>query len=351
MSAMFEEQLAAADKARAEALVFHADHLIAPTSVGGRRPGDTPARFNILSLPAWLEAAQAAGLHTIPAIPLTTVPVETLHHAMDHRPNDPVVAQAHADAAVWGDALRRDLHHLHFNSRSTIDGWSYRARTILRFEQCAPGNLKAALSEGGFSLGWDPAATQWDLVCDIWSERFFDTLSDLCTDTVRPYARPYVSAVQQKGVFEGKAGSWPVEFRVFVRQGRPVGVSAYYPQAPLGIEWLPMARRVLDEAARLCAWMDSVQLGFGNARLCGDVEPGSVDHGAAWIPDHWGPQDCTLDFLVAGTGPADATPLFLEAGPAAWQAAHPCCFQSQDWGAVDGVRLSLDGPTCPLAEG
>jgi hypothetical protein len=348
MTAMLEDQMAAADQARADALAFHADHLIAPTSVGGRRPGDAPARFNLLSLPAWLNVAQAAGLHTIPAIPLTTIPVETLHHAMDHRPNDPVVAAAHADAAAWGDALRRDLHHLHFNSLSTIDGWSYRARTILRFEQCAPGGMKAALSEGRSSLGWDPDAIRWDLVCDIWSSRFFDTLSDLCTDTVRPYARPYVPAAQQAAVFEGKAGSWPVEFRVFVRQGRAVGASAYYPQAALPDTWLPVARQAISEAQRLCDWMDSVQLGVGNARLCGDVGPGPHGHGAAWIPPHWGPQDFTLDFLVADTGTGTHSLMFLEAGPAAWTAAHPCCFQDQPWGTVDGIRLGLGQSTHPV---
>lgn len=347
MMADLEASIADSNARRAEARAFHRDHLLEPDAVSARRTGDAPARVNLLSLPAWLAVAQAAGVAAIPALPLATLPVSDFFDLMDHRDGVPELVAARARGKAWALDVAQALQAFS-GSAGTYGGWSYEQGTVLRFEQCAPGDLKAELSQGCVSMGWIPDAPTWDLAFDVWGERFATTLMDLGSDTVRPYARPYVAPLTQDSVFEGTPGSWPVEFRVFVENGRPVGVSAYYPQAPLGDSFLPLARKALVEARKICAWMDDVRLGVGNAALCGDVGPGPDGHAAPWVPAAWGPQSFTLDFLVARSQHGTGRVLFLEGGPAGWQAAHPCCFEDQPWGTLSGVRLALGGTTHPL---
>ena len=347
MVADLESSIAEAGARRAAALAFHAERLVDPAAIGGRRPGEAPARHNLLSLPAWLAVAQAAGVPAIPALPLATLPVDDFFDLMDHCPDVPNLAAAHARGQAWALDVACSLRAFS-DSPGTYGGWSYDQGTVLRFEQCAPGDLKAELSAGRRSLGWIPDAPRWDLAFDVWGERFMTTLMDLGTDTVRPYARPYVAPLAQDAVYEDTPGSWPVEFRVFVDNGRPVGVSAYYPQAPLEDSFLPLARTALAQARKICAWMDDVRLGVGNASLCGDTGPGPDGHAAPWVPDSWGPQSFTLDFLVTRAPHGADRVLFLEGGPAGWDAAHPCCFQDQPWGTLSGIRLALGGATHPL---
>lgn len=271
---------------------------------------------------------QGRRVTTIPARPLTPLDAQTYLAIFDH----PTPADEQAMDA-WVQATIAALGH----------------DEILRFEQCAPGDLKGDLSVGQDSRG-RAFDHQGRPMIDIWSERFYETFRALHADTLRPYARPYVAPKKVAGTWvshdgQEHTGEWPVEYRVFARGGRVIGASAYYPQVPLGPEWLDGARAAIAQAQQICAWMDTHHLGVGNGSLCGDIGAAPDETRSAWIPQLWGPQDFTLDFLLTDDG---IGPVFLEGGPGGWREAAPCCFESDAPGTLEGIKLALDGPTYPI---
>jgi len=338
-----EARIARAQKRHAQEYAWTQAHCIGHDAILARRPADAPARLNITSLPAWLAVAVGAGVHSIPARALPTLPAEDYRAIFDAP-----TPEMEARMGAWVQAVIAALG----------------PTDILRFEQKAPYDLKSDLSSGKPSRGLS-TDHKGHTTFDIWGEGFYDTFRALHTDTVRPYARPYVAPVLLDGGpyarpymapvlldgvwadYDGQehAGAWPVEFRVFVRGLRVVGVSAYYPQRPLDDTWLEPARQAAAQAQRMLDWMHAHHLGVGNGQLCADTGPDAGEARAEWIPEHWGPQDCTLDFLW----PADGSgPVFLEAGPGGWRQAAPCCFESDTPGTLEGVKLALNGPIHPL---
>ena len=141
-----------------------------------------------------------------------------------------------------------------------------------------------------------------------------------------------------------------MEFRVYVEAGRPVGISNYYPQVALDFPDIrPAMATALDLARKITHTLERLHLGVGNHALCPDARPGDPrTPGPDWMPESWGRQDYTLDFMLLDTGLV----VFLEGGPAGFDYAHPCCFLQEgrdlDTAYLHGVATSVIDPIRPL---
>ncbi len=311
------------------------ENLIAAPDIADRRASaeHNPMRFNLLSLPAWLAIAKHANVAHIPARPIASMQTADYLASMDN-----------SDLPAFGKFHGEVISNL-------------RADEMVRMEQVAPLEIKAQLSSGNdMSQGLIEYFDKSHWFLDLHEDRFYTTLKDLADPVVRAFARPIQSPRKITGEFREDAGEWPAEFRVFVENGEIVGISNYYPQVEMDADTFRSHIQItLALAGRMVACMNKLQLGVGNPRIATDLDPADPHYYAPknrpeWMPENWGHQDFTLDFMVKD----DNEVVFLEGGPAGMAAAHPCCFiqegraYSEDF--LHGVALSDTKPILPLAE-
>lgn len=245
----------------------------------------TGGRFIGTSLGAWLGHAQSAGLAAVPARLVALVPRETFLR---------IETPEAGDASLW-ESLKRDLASLQA-------GW------MARWDHCSSLELKGAMARGRL-----PDADEATSL-EPWDPRAYDLAHEFPGDDIAVWARPWVAARMVDG--------FPLEFRVFIKDGSVIGVASYYPQRPLPetAEMLSLAMECRRLAEQLVAHLDAL-----GAR--------------PWLPgfgDRFSDSavSATIDFLVAESGEV----LFLEAGPPFGAGAHPCAFLDQP---VNGVALAL----------
>lgn len=266
-----------------EALARSVARRVAHQDEVAAMPGFAP-----LSLSDWLALCEAAGVEAIPSTVFARVPM-ALVRAFD---TDPAFGDAMREAAVALEALKAA---------------DPEARLMTRWDGCADMWLKIAMNDSG---AWSPDFAQ---VPSIDDERAYEAHALFMPKPDVPmHARPWLDAVAVDGL--------PLEFRVYVVDGRVAGVSNYHYQRPLPAEpWvLAHAGRCLELAGRL---------------LVAQTRPVRVIRGTGEVADPavnaW-----TADFVVLpGRGP-----VFLEGGPSVPDGANPCCFRGR---AIEGVALAL----------
>jgi hypothetical protein len=287
---------------------FVRDRLSRPDQMSTAVSAGEPVLFNTLSLPGWLRIAELAGVPHIPAREILTVSTEAYFDLLDEKPSDAM------------DLIRQVPDLL-------------REGEVLRMEQVAPYAVKSARGRGRpLGNGLDP-----DGNFDLMDMRFIDTLMDLHEDQVRFLARPILPTRNLHGHWRGEDGSYPEEYRVIVDGGRLIGVTNYYPQTRMSPEaHAGQMRAAVEIAARLMGFMREH-----------DIAPFSP----AFREDPEGPS-FTLDLITR----EDGALLFLEGGPAAMRAAHPCCFLNEETGEIagtpplHGAAFAASGPCLSLRE-
>lgn len=227
--------------------------------------------MNVFSLGAWLTLCQSLDIATIPARSLGRILVEDIYRIQDHEPG--VSAETIAFLENYPTQLR--------------------PTTILRWDYCAPENIKYRISKGRHE--WTPLY-QLLVIDDI---RLCSVLDDCGRfDThITVWERPWVSALIDK--------SYPIEFRVFAQDGRIQGCSNYFPQ------------RDLEHSPEVLTW-------------CAEAMALSE----RFLPTV---RDFTADWMVTTDGLR-----FLEGGPPHHLdpfkgSAHPCCFAP---GHIEGIALA-----------
>ena len=238
--------------------------------------------FPAPSLMRWMEAAQLAGVPVVPAEVVGTVAIDA-------------VLQFEVPG---GEGVTEAMATLEKVNALVDEG------TMLRWDCCAGYGVKASLGEGSA-----PAVADKQLFPD--DPRAFDLLYDFPADTIALVKRPWVQAQAIDG--------FPVEFRVFVEDGRPVAVANYYLQRDLPDT--PALRQAAGQAVtHTQAILDVLK------------QQGLVPA----MPRQPNPQRAaaTLDFLVT----PENTVLFLEAGPGHFFGAHPCAFLAPDGRSVDELE-------------
>ena len=179
---------------------------------------------------------------------------------------------------------------------------------MVRYDCCGSSEIKYALAHGNYE----------------WHEDF----SYLMLDDPRAYAiieeypREVVPVWQRPWVKSKIVGKYPVEYRVFVRNGEIVGISNYYPQRPLPfvIEHIDTIRTytvmLINELKGVpFEWHTGIAFLMGRDKL--DLDK-----------IHF-----SADFLVDENDEV----LFLEGGPPHEMGAHECCFEE---GNINGLALS-----------
>lgn len=329
MRADMERQIEENRKRRAQELAWNQTNLLDAAGIQAHSMG--PARFNFLSLSAWLAVADRAGVPFIPATFLAALPIEDYTQSIDGCENEATFAFLKTANQLGADEM-------------------------VRFEQCGPGSLKGSLAQGdGVSAGTYAHHETGAPMLDIFDPRTYETLLSLGDTHLRAYRRPLIKTTNQRGAWQNRTwdgddaleGEWPVEFRVFIREGSVTGVSNYYPQMTLPDAFLPQAREAAQLATKMVTWMATHQLGVGNGEMCADTGPDEPEKRKPWVPEAWGSQDFTLDFLLTDTGSLT----FLEGGPGGFRAAHPCCFETGPMGRdhmLTGIKLGVDSSVHPL---
>ncbi|NDV52870.1 hypothetical protein [Salipiger sp. PrR003] len=306
-------------------------NLVRANAIQARKPGKEAVRFNLLSIESWLAVANLAGVPYIRAHMLDAFPSERFWEALDNEPEASAAFDTFHDRVV---SLLQDTE-------------------MLRMEHVTPAEVKSVMSQGQAMTQGLFEDIEGKRIFFLFEDRFLSTFRDTGEDMVRAYARPIETPRKIAGSFRGEEGSWPAEFRVFVENGKIVGISNYYVQVAMDPEeYAPLAKAAVDHAQRILNTMEEFRIGVGSYALCPDMpEDGAeLSDRPSWMPATWGHQDFTMDFMVL----ADGTVTFLEGGPAGMAAADPCCFFQEDREVgedfLHGVVFSQTGPVMPLAE-
>ena len=244
-----------------------------------------PGRFIGTSLTSWLDLVQSAGVPVVPAQEIASMPRDVLLRVEDQQPGD----QEH-----WSELA------------AALKGVP--AGHMARWELCSGLALKMAMAAA------EPPSHEVMTDLDAMDPRAFGIFYEFPADVVKVVSRPWVRA----GMCEG----YPVEFRVFVKNNKVLGVANYYPQRPLPLTYgnTALAHRCLVKAENI---VDKL-----------------VSRGAyPWMPSYerqFDPQkvSATLDFIATPDGGL----VFLEAGPPFGAGAHPCAFIDRE---ISGVALEL----------
>ena len=154
-------------------------------------------KFCPIALTDWLAGAQKAGIPHVPGTTVATFEREDLRNHEYHGPHQARLDKAFAEAAPHGNDS-----------------------TMMRWDCCASGNLKMALSDGKSAI---PASVRNGLPVDA---RLLSILENYPRTTLGAIVRPWVTdGLSSKG--------YPVEYRAYVTNGSLTGISSYYPQRPL----------------------------------------------------------------------------------------------------------------------
>ena len=247
--------------------------------------------FNIFALGDWLELCRDAQVPYLPAEKMATTDLEFLLR-WDEHPDDPEIT-AFFDTV---EAAKQPF-------------------TMLRWDACAPEFIKHRLSKG--QAEWNQEILDRFSIDD---PRAYDILYEYPDRDVSVWRRPWMPGEQWL--------SYPIEYRVFVHDGKVRGVSNYYPQRPLAADGEPHA-----------GVQDDVHTAIGYARKLAEALPTPVRFGPAakrFAPDS---RSFTVDFVRFNDGGL----AFLEGGPPFGAGAHPCCFPADPGEWSKAVAWSLGG--------
>ena len=336
-------------------------------------------RFDACDLRNWLVIAERAGVPAIPAINILTLTPAEYNAAcgsIEIPTESPRIARAlnKVRASVNSDYTEQEIADFTKAepSNETIDRAELGERLASAMDQvpegwmvrshvCGGDNLKTLGGCGGTQLslpqvrlgphleigpGWYRVGNR--RVVDTKDRRTMELYVRNDTVPIAYLARPWVVASRwMKGRDPHRAGTpldmpgeWPAEWRVFVRDGKVVGVSAYYPwagtvdaiSARMAIKAGELGQRIVDQAIAdglMPRAMDNVL-----ARLNPTFDRALNSQGM-----YENSFDCTLDFIESNEHGAIDGLLLLEAGPGCGMlgGGHPCGF------AGDMVEAEFEG--------
>lgn len=253
----------------------------------GKASVNEPGRFIATSLGAWLKRAQDSGISSVNAVRIADVPRKALMEIEEQSPEHEV---------IWNNLVKA--------KNSIEDGH------MVRWDACSHSELKWVMGESGKTKDQRIEAGRDTYPC----MRVYELHYEYPADIIPVWSRPWIDALEVDG--------FPVEFRVFVRDSKVIGVASYYPQRalPSTPEIYGFASRCKEMATQLVKHLDE------------SCERPWLDAFAA----KFNPElvNATMDFLVSSSGDV----LFLEAGPPFGAGAHPCAFIDCE---ISGVALEL----------
>lgn len=246
-----------------------------------------PQRHCVLSHLDWERHARAADIPRVATHHLGTLKLQSMLDAWDDE-GEPRRAMT---------ALGRRLDE-------AADALEQRLGTpvVVRTDYCAPEAVKATCAMGRTHADIAGAAARYAnpvYAC----MRTAELAGDWPREDLAVLARPYVAPRME--------GRYPVELRVWIRDGAVRAISNYYPQRTL-----PESRDTLKAIAEATRYAE---------RLANRVTPFDPIPMDPSLPEQ---VTFTADFLVAQSG----TTLWLECGPYTFPhwGSHPCCITALD---------------------
>ena len=180
---------------------------------------------------------------------------------------------------------------------------------MIRYDCCAGIDLKRTMAQGVFQ--WEPAFGEVNLD----DPRLMDIIFELPYEEIALWQRPWIKPYVLSG--------YPVEYRVYVRDGRMVGISNYYPQRDLPLFETHLA--VISHYTR--ALIEALEPPFiWNNGLATQINQNG-DNPLDLDGIHF-----TADYIVSENNAI----LFLEGGPPHEFGAGACCFLENQ---IDGIAL------------
>jgi hypothetical protein len=244
--------------------------------------------FIAASLDAWVNMALGAGVEHVSANRITTFMVEDILR-FDQQILD---VDERLDK---GSSELQEIADQHINECKPF---------MFRWDCCAAESLKCRMSHPGSAYPvMKDYKSLWDMLVRPDDSRAFDLIYEYPAERIPVFLRPWVTALYHDG--------YPVEFRVFVKDGKVLGVANYYLQMSLPCtgKMLAYGRRAAEYAQKMVNHAKSLGL-------------------APYIPGRAVEEQrkfsATLDFIVT----PDGQMLFLEGGPGYGSGAHPCSFLS-----------------------
>lgn len=265
--------------------------------------------FDTLSLGNWMIIAHAAGVATVPARYLASASSNALFSDGMGNPRP--------------DHYKEELEAMDTAIQCIKDN------EILRFDCCASSYIKSRISEGkpeitGEAKGWikgDDGEIH-HVLCERLINGFLNATQPFMIAWARPIIKPRL--IEGYSIITGKSGHWPCEWRIYVRHGKVVGVSNYYPQSSATDDDLPFASIAAKAAQQLADKLTEAKSSPHHPRYEDRVDTDGVHFSA--------------DFIVADNDNV----LLLECGPDHFYSphwgAHPCCFDPRN--GIDGLALS-----------
>ena len=257
---------------------------------------DRPVRkgFNVVSLGAWLDLCKAAGVEAVPATRIGDIEIAHLLEELDYDREWSSEAGAAETRAFW-----------------TKIEEAKKPGTMIRWDCCTCSEVKYRLGAG---------KPEWhrDLLDRFYIDDFraTDLIFEYPDTTIAAWSRPWMRA----RIVDG----FPVEYRVFVEDGRVIGVSSYYPQRPL-----TDTPEVREDAAGCLL----------RTRKLISAVPLPLKFPAGF---HQQQRPVGKSFTADFMRLEDGRFLYLEGGPPFGSGAHPCCFEHFDkW--ADGAAFHLSG--------
>lgn len=340
MKAEADARVAAVRAERAKGRTWTERTLISGQDIISRDEGSSPARFNCVSIEAWVALAESANVNHIPLRKIGEIDIDIMEGSFNQNPSDIEVM----------DAFERDI-------LSALG-----PDEMIRLDPLALAETKMTCSEG---LPMSNGSFYSDhFKCDILNlctDRTYDVLMDHGSRLIPVFARPIIeleTCCERRLTDEELLTdyhpdtpdrSWPAEFRVFIEDFKVVGIAHYYRQVDMDQEqFTPAAREAIYAARQMVGEMKRLNLGIGNYRMCPDEDPGQGD-----VIENWGEQSFTLDFVVPA-GDTNSV-IFLEGGPAGLGFADPCAMliegsDPKDPNFLHGASFSVKGPKISLDE-
>lgn len=167
---------------------------------------------------------------------------------------------------------------------------------MFRWEFCAGQDIKHNLGTG------KPKWSEEFIDVDLQDMRFIDIMFSTQRNSAKLWKRPWLNGIIHE--------NYPVEFRVFARDGIILGCSSYYPQRDLPEEF----RKYADEAME-------------------------ISKGFLKFEDNF-----SADFMVSEEywHKSEKTPavVFIEGGPPFGEGSDPCCFDPSK--EISGIALTCE---------
>jgi hypothetical protein len=278
-------------------------------SLKGPEVAQDGGRFDTLSLACWISVAEAAG---VPAVPI----------AFAGELNQVQLMSGQVDPV---------LPHLTDPDQPGMVRLDYAAGARIKIDKAFAGQQAPARVHGAARGADGKVRLELDTRVIEMAAGYAGVAG---RETVPVWFRPWIEAatvsVKRRRFLGSGTDSWPLEWRVFVKNGRVAGISAYYIQAPVR-----EVTEVVRESAR-----GAVRL---SERLIAHLRDTGIQ---PWHPRYLDRLDeAALDFTLDFIARPDGTALLLEAGPTCHDArtpewgAHPCFFAHRE---IDGWALAPD---------